>query len=158
MEYRTPFPWYIDPPIHGISNPPNTDSLTPTNPWYLEPLPMVKWSPYPWNIEPLIHGISNPIPMVFSPPTHGTSNTLQMVYWTPSFGIMDSIYGSKYYDRNLAQWSKYHMVYWPPGWFFRGSKYHMTPVFSVVCVARYLILFLFFGRLLYPFVIFFFWP
>jgi hypothetical protein len=105
MIYRTSYLWYFDllihivfePPIHGISNtlpmvyrssypwyikPPHTDSLTPTNPWYLEPLLMVKWSPYPWNIEPLIHGISNPTPMVFPPTNHGTSNTLQMVFWT----------------------------------------------------------------------------
>ena len=29
---RPPYPWYIDPPTHGISTP---------YPWYIDPLPMV---------------------------------------------------------------------------------------------------------------------
>ena len=32
MVYRPPYPWYIDPPTHGI--------LTPC-PWNIDPLPMV---------------------------------------------------------------------------------------------------------------------
>jgi hypothetical protein len=32
MEYRLPYPWYFDPPTHGI--------LTPY-PWYINPLSIV---------------------------------------------------------------------------------------------------------------------
>ena len=108
--------------------------------WYFHPLTMVHQALYRWYFEPPIHGILNPLFWYY-----GLNLWFNLPWW-----------GSKYYDRNLAQWSIYHMVYWPPGWFFRGSKYHMTPVFSVGCVARCLILFLFVGRLLlYPFAIFF---
>jgi hypothetical protein len=41
-----PYPWYIDPPSHGI----------------LTPLPMV------WYIDPLTHGILTPLPMEYRPP------------------------------------------------------------------------------------------
>jgi hypothetical protein len=51
MEYRPPYPCYIDPPTYGI----------------LTPLPMVYWPPYPWYIDPLTHGILTPLPMVFWP-------------------------------------------------------------------------------------------
>jgi hypothetical protein len=173
MEYRTPYPWYIDPPIHGTCTlyikPPNTDILTPTNPWYLEPLLMVKWSPYPWNIEPLIHGISNPTPMVFSPPTHGTSNTLHMVFWTSypwyieppllvlwtQFMVQFTMMGFKILWQKFGPVVKISYGILTPGLIFQGFKIPYDTGFSVVCVARYLILFLFFGRLLYPFVIFF---
>jgi hypothetical protein len=47
MVYRPPYPWYFDPPIHGI----------------LTPLPMVYWPPYPWYIDPPTHGILTPLPM-----------------------------------------------------------------------------------------------
>ena len=53
-----PYPWYINPPIHGI----------------LTPLPMVYWPP--------THGISTPQPMVSWPPAHGISTSLPMVYQT----------------------------------------------------------------------------
>jgi hypothetical protein len=56
MVYRTPYPWYIDPPAHGILIP---------YPWYFDPLPMVYRPSYPWYIEPLTHGILTPLPMVF---------------------------------------------------------------------------------------------
>jgi hypothetical protein len=44
MVKSNPFPWYIEPPTHGI--------LTP----------------YPWYIDPPTHGILNPLPMVYRPP------------------------------------------------------------------------------------------
>jgi hypothetical protein len=53
MVYGAPYPWYIDPPIHGI--------LTPY-PWYFDPLPMVH--------RPPIHGIFTPLPMVVWPPAY----------------------------------------------------------------------------------------
>jgi hypothetical protein len=36
MVYRPPYPWYIDPPTHGILN----------------PLPMIYRPPYPWYFDP----------------------------------------------------------------------------------------------------------
>ena len=140
-------------PNHGISNPLSMVSWTPTD-GKVKSLPMEYWTPYPWYTKPHTNGISTPYTWYFEPPIHGILNPL---FWYYGLNLWFNLpwWGSKYYDRNLAPLSKYHIVYWPPGWFFRGSKYHMTPVFSVVCVAQYLILFLFFGRLLYPFVIFF---
>ena len=44
MVYRTHYPWYFDPPTHGI--------LTPY-PWHVDPLRMVYGPPYPWYIGPL---------------------------------------------------------------------------------------------------------
>jgi hypothetical protein len=38
------YPWYLEPPTHGISN----------------PLSMIYRTPYPWYIEPPTNGISNP--------------------------------------------------------------------------------------------------
>ena len=119
MVYRPPYPWYIDPPIHGIST----------------PLPMVYRPPYPWYIDPLNHGISTPLPMVywppypwyFDPPTHGISTPLPMVYQTLSYGIMNSSFGrneggfnlpwggSKYNDKKLTPGSKYHVENWTRG-------------------------------------------
>ena len=52
MEYRNLYPWYFDPPIHGIST----------------PLPMVYWTPYPWYIDPHIHCILTPLPTEYRPP------------------------------------------------------------------------------------------
>jgi hypothetical protein len=92
MVHWTPYPWYFEPPTHGISKP---------YPWDIEPPIHAILIPYPWNIEPLIHGISNAIPMAFSPASHGTSislnigilyplsingisNTLPMEYQTPT--------------------------------------------------------------------------
>ena len=66
MVYRPPYPWYIDPPNHGIS------------------------TPYPWHIDPPSHGISTPNPWYFDPPAHAISTPLPMVYKTLSYGIMNS--------------------------------------------------------------------
>jgi hypothetical protein len=63
MVYWPPYPWYFDPPTHGMSNP-NHGILT-SYPWYfypsiygiLTPLPMVYWTPYPWYIESPTHVI-----------------------------------------------------------------------------------------------------
>ena len=80
-----PYPWYFEPPthgilislsmlywtpIHGISNPLSMVIWTPY-PWYY-----ATPTPYPWYIKPHIHDISNILPMVFWPPnTHSI--------WTP---------------------------------------------------------------------------
>ena len=82
MVYRLPYPWYFDPPIHGIST----------------PLSMVYQPPYPWYIDPSTHGISTPLPMIYRPlipwyidrPAHVISTPLPMVYQTLSYGIMNS--------------------------------------------------------------------
>jgi hypothetical protein len=194
MVYRIPYPCYIEPPIHGILKPypwyfdphssmvyrtlnpwciePFTHGILPPppHPWYIEPPLMVLWTPFPWYVEPLIHGILNPLSMVyrtlypwyFDPLIHGISNPLPVVYRTPSNGIMNPlsmVYWTPYpwyiephgisnpnlwcYEppphgiSNPNLWckirygilnpvSKYHMVYWTRGRFFRGSKYHMT--------------------------------
>ena len=86
------------------------------------PLPMIFWSP--------THGIIEPL-WYIDPPTHGILNPLLMVLWPPLLARMRGFnlpwWGSKYYDWNLTLGSKYHMVFWTWGQFFRGSKYHMTP-------------------------------
>ena len=82
MVFWPPYPWYFDPPIHGI----------------LTPLPMLYWPPYPWYIDNPTHGILNPLPMeywtpylwYFDPPIHGISTPLPMVYWTPYPWYIDS--------------------------------------------------------------------
>ena len=84
--YRTTYPWYIELPIYGISN----------------PLPVVFWPPHPWYIEPLYYGIMNPLLIKL--------RGFNLPWW-----------GSKYYDGNMTPRSKYHMVYWTRGRFFRGS-------------------------------------
>jgi hypothetical protein len=56
MVYRPPYPWYFDPPIHGI--------LTP----------------YPWYIDPATHGISTTLPMVYRPPLPWNCGPLSMVF------------------------------------------------------------------------------
>jgi hypothetical protein len=144
------YPWYFDPPTHGISNPPTHGILTPY-PWYINPLSMVYWPLCPWYIDHPTHGISTPQPMVFwppcpwniEPPAHGISNPLLWYYELLSFGRNEGGFnlpwgGSKYNDKKLTLGSKYHMENWTwgqnimkidPGvnlpW---GSKYHMTPV------------------------------
>ena len=98
MEYRPPYPWYINPLTYGIltSLP---MAYRPPYPWYfdppthviLTPLPMVYRPPYTWYFDPPTHGILNPLPMVFwptypwyiDPPTHGILNPLPMVYRPP---------------------------------------------------------------------------
>jgi hypothetical protein len=126
--------WYIEPPIHGMSSP-----LL----WYYEPLPMAYRTPYQWNIEPSIKGISNLLPIVFwtplpwhiEPHTHDVLTlSMVLVYRTLSFdrneGVQFTMMGFKMKCR------KCHMVYWTRGRFFRGSKYHMTPVYGSVRVAQ----------------------
>jgi hypothetical protein len=58
MVYRPPYPWYFDPPIHGI----------------LTPLPMVYRPPYPWYFDPPAHGISTLLPMVYQTLSYGIMN------------------------------------------------------------------------------------
>ena len=64
MVYWPPYPWYIDPPTHGI----------------LTPLTMV--------YRPPIHSILAPLPMVYRPPTHGILTPLTKVYRPPTHGIL----------------------------------------------------------------------
>ena len=117
--YQTSFPWYIEPPTHG--------NLTPIIYWthgISNPLSMVYWTSYPWYIESPTHGISNALPTVNWTPL--------LWYYEPPFlvkmrGFNLPWWSAKYYDGNLIPESKYHMVYWTSGRFFRGSKYHMTP-------------------------------
>ena len=75
MVYRTPYPWYIESPTHGISIP---------YPGILSPLRMVYRTRYTWYFEPSTHGISNPF-------SHGILTTLHMVYQAPSYGIMNPL-------------------------------------------------------------------
>jgi hypothetical protein len=56
MVFWPPYPWYIDPPTHGILN----------------PLPMVYQPPYPWYFAPL--------PIEYWPPTHDILTSLH-IFW-----------------------------------------------------------------------------
>ena len=60
MVYQTSYPWYIEPPGHGIY-----------------------WTPYAWYIEPPTHGslppthdIANSLPMEHTTPCYGVMNPL----------------------------------------------------------------------------------
>ena len=103
MVYRTPYPWYIEPPTHGILTPLPMVYQT-SYPWYSDPPTHGTFvyrtpylgilTPYPRNIKPPIHGILTPLPMVyrtpypwyFDPPTHGITNPLLRYYEPLSFG------------------------------------------------------------------------
>jgi hypothetical protein len=61
------------------------------NIYWTPSLPMVFWPPYPWYIDPPTHGILTPLPMV---------------YQTLSFGRNEG--GSKYNDKKLTPYGKYH--------------------------------------------------
>jgi hypothetical protein len=144
MVYRSPYSCYIEPPPHGVSNPilmayrtPYPSCIKPHIHGKSNPLPMVFWttcpcfflSTYPCYCEPLpTNGILNPYPWYSEPPTHGISNPLLWYYEPPLLIKMRRFilpwWGSKYHDRNLILGSKYHMVYWTRGQFFRGLKYH----------------------------------
>ena len=50
------YPWYFDPPTHGI--------LTP---------------PYPWYFDPPIHGIPTSLPMVYQNLSYGIMNPSLLV-------------------------------------------------------------------------------
>ena len=63
MVNRPPYPWYIDPPTHGI----------------LTPLPMVYRPPNPWYFDPLAHGILTPLPMVYQTLSYGIMNSSLLV-------------------------------------------------------------------------------
>jgi hypothetical protein len=73
MVFWPPYPWYIDPPTHGI----------------LTPLTMVYWPPYPWYID-------LPNPWYINPPTHGISSPLLWYYELLSFGRNEG--GSIYHE------------------------------------------------------------
>ena len=67
MEYRPPYPWYIDPPPM-VFWPPYPWYIDPPTHGILTPQSMVYWPPYPWYIDPLTHGIANPLPMGYRTP------------------------------------------------------------------------------------------
>ena len=106
MVYINPYPWYFDPPSHGM--------LTP----------------YPRYVEPLRHGILNSLPMVCRPPTNGTSisNPLLKVFWPPTYGILTLLsmvlwppYPWNIEPLTMVFWTPAHaisntlsMVFWPP--------------------------------------------
>ena len=112
MVYRIIYPWYCDPPTHGILN----------------PLPMVYRTPSYGIMNPLliayrspcIHGILNPLSMVyrtsypwyFTPylwyielPTHGIANPLLWCYEPLSFcrneGVQFTMMGFKLQRRKF---------------------------------------------------------
>jgi hypothetical protein len=96
MVYWPPYPWYIDPPTHGI--------LTRLS-MVFYPLPMVFWSPthgiisttlpvvyrppYPWYIDIPTHGILTPLPMIYQP--------ISYVLWTLSL-LVEMRGGSIYHE------------------------------------------------------------
>jgi hypothetical protein len=88
MVFWPPYPWYCDPPNHGIST----------------PVPMVFWPPYQWDIEPPTHGISTPPPMVypwyFDPPTHDILTSLH-IFWLEMGGFKIPWGGSKYHGGSI---------------------------------------------------------
>jgi hypothetical protein len=64
----TPYPWYFDPPTHGISTPLSM-VFWPAYPCYIDTqAQLVYWSPSPWYIDPPIHGILTPLPMEYWSP------------------------------------------------------------------------------------------
>jgi hypothetical protein len=102
MEYRTPFQWYIKPPIKGISN------------------------AYPWNIKPPTHGILNPLLWYFAPLTNGISNPATMAYWTTMLGknegVQFTMMGFNIQCRKCAPGVKIPYGILNPGSIFQGFK------------------------------------
>ena len=102
--WSSAYPWYIDPPTHGISTPQPME-YQPPYPWYINPptygilthLPMVFWppthgisTPQPKYNDPPTHGISTPLPKYIDPPTHGILTTLPThgISTPPTHGIL----------------------------------------------------------------------
>ena len=117
------YPWYIDPPTHGIW-PPTNDILTPY-PWHFNPLPMLYRPPYPWYIDPPIHGILTPLPMVYRTPYPWN--------FDPSAYLLIRNEGSKYHGVQCSiQGGQYTMdENWPRSQFTMGVKipYDTDPFF-----------------------------
>ena len=132
LVYRTLCPCSFDPPPHGISNP--LPMVYPTLSYgIMNRLPMIYRTPYLWYIEPPTHCILTSLPMVYRAPYQWYIEPPRLVGMR---GFNLPWYDSKYNDQNLTPGSKYHMVYWTRGRFLRGSKYHMTPVYSRVRFAQ----------------------
>ena len=134
MVYLTAYPWYIQPPTHGILtpfpwyfdpslsmivwtpyplyfDPPTHSILTPYH-CYIERLAMVFWPPYHWDIEPPIHGILNPLPMVFRSHSHGIYPYIHGIL-TPYICYMyiDPYHGTLTYCRWYL--TRLPMLFWP---------------------------------------------
>ena len=124
MVYRPSYPWYFNPLLPMVYQPPTHCILTPLlmvyrrptrgilTPylWYTDPLLMVYRPPYPW--------YSDPLPMVFWSPTHGTSTPLSMVFWPPYPWYFDPL----------------SMVFWPPAYTLirnEGSQNTMGVQFTI---------------------------
>ena len=74
----TPYPWYIEPPIHGIFNY-LPMVCWPPFPWYFDTISMTIWTPYPWYVELSTHGILTHQPITYRSHIHGLLNPLPMV-------------------------------------------------------------------------------
>ena len=81
MVYWTPYPWYIEPPTHGILNPVSKVFWT-HYPSHIEPTAHCILTPYIWYINPTIHGISNSMSMVYRTPYPWCMEHPFMAYWT----------------------------------------------------------------------------
>ena len=129
--FITPYPWYFDPPTHGISTP-LPMIYWPPYPWYIDPpthgiltpLTMVYWPPYPWYIDPPTHGILTPLTMEYRPPTYGISNPLLWYYELLFFGRNEGGGGKITMRGFKIQWQKIDpRVKIPYGKLNQGSKY-----------------------------------
>ena len=120
MVYQAPYPWYYDPPTHGISSPLSMVLWPPIH-GIMTPLPMVYQAPYPWYYDPFthdisnppIHGIMTPYPWYIEPPIHGIMTPypwyiepLPMVLWPP--------YPWYYDPLPMVYWTPYPWYYDPP--------------------------------------------
>ena len=139
MVYGISYPWYFKPPNHGKTKPVCMVFWPPYS-WYIaNPLSMVYWAPYAWYIEPSTHDISKPLSMVYRTPL---MESLTLYPWhiePPAHGILTSLpieLPRLVKMRMINMGSTYHMVYWTRCRFFRGSRYHMTPVYGGVSVAQ----------------------
>ena len=139
MVFWPPYPWYFDPPTHGIL----------IHPWYIDPPTHGILTPYLWYIEPLTHGISTPLSMVFwpPPPTHRMSTPYTWYFDLPAYllirnggggqntmRVQFTIQGGSVFNKGV----QYTMdVNWPRVQLPWGSKYHMTPVVNYKLMLIY---------------------
>ena len=133
----TPYPWYIEPAIPGISSPLFMVFRLPPPPclWYFDPPPpmvyrtpthgilsllsMVYQTTYAWYIESPTHGISNPLPMVYrtlypwciEPLTHGTSYPLSItISWLEMRGFKIP-WGDSFFNKGVQYTMGFKITY-----------------------------------------------
>ena len=135
MVYRTHYPWYFDPPTHGI--------LTPYA-WYMDllthgisdPLPMVVWPLYTWYCNPYAWYF-DPLPIVYRSPNHDILTLIYMVCW-PLYPWYIEPVPMVFWPLYMVFWPLYprynefptHGISTPYQWYFDPPMHSIWPPYS----------------------------